>query len=136
MRAARLTMSRASRGLTLSLILVALASVATAQTTPSSLSVVVDQVLGLFPKVDGDVIEVTGSAVTLSLGRKDGLVSGIELSVYREGRELRHPRTGALLGRTEQTVGRVLVEQVRMDPDELPHCVGVNIVEKVRDEIV
>ena len=113
MRAARLTMSRASRGLTLSLILVALASVATAQTTPSSLSVIVDQVLGLFPKVDGDVIEVTGSAVTLSLGRKDGLVSGIELSVYREGRELRHPRTGALLGRTEQTVGRVLVEQVQ-----------------------
>ena len=40
------------------------------------------------------------------------MVAGIELSVYREGRELRHPRTGALLGRTEQAVGRVLVEQV------------------------
>jgi hypothetical protein len=113
MRAARLTMSRATRGLTLGLILLALAAVtATAQTTPSSLGVLVDQVLGLFPKVDGDVVEVTSGAVTLSLGRKDGLVAGIELSVYREGRELRHPRTGALLGRTEQAVGRVLVEQV------------------------
>ncbi len=113
MRAARLTMSRASRGLTLSLLLLALAAVtATAQTTPSSLGVLVDQVLGLFPKVDGDVVEVTDKAVTLSLGRKDGLVAGIELSVYREGRELRHPRTSALLGRTEQAVGRVLVEQV------------------------
>jgi hypothetical protein len=50
--------------------------------------------------------------VTLSIGRKDGLVAGIELSVYREGRELRHPRTGALLVRTEQSVGRVRVEQV------------------------
>lgn len=113
MRAARLTMSRASRGLALGLLLLALATVAaTAQTGPSSLGVVVEQVLGLFPKVDGDVIEVTGGSVTLSLGRKDGLVAGIELSVYREGRELRHPRTGALLGRTEQAVGRVLVEQV------------------------
>jgi hypothetical protein len=31
---------------------------------------------------------------------------------------------------------RVAVEQVRIEPDELPHVVGVNIVEKVRDEIV
>jgi hypothetical protein len=113
MCAARLTMSRATRRLTLGLVLLALAAVtATAQTTPSSLGVLVDQVLGLFPKVDGDVVEVTNDAVTLSLGRKDGLVAGIELSVYREGRELRHPRTSALLGRTEQAVGRVLVEQV------------------------
>ena len=113
MRAARLTMSRACRGLPLSLVLLVLAAVAaTAQTSPSSLGVLVDQVLGLFPKVDGDIVEVTDKAVTLSLGRKDGLVPGIELSVYRQGRELRHPRTGVLLGRTEQTVGRVVVEQV------------------------
>jgi hypothetical protein len=113
MRAARVTMSRATRGFALGLTLLALAAVtATAQTTPSSLGVLVDQVLGLFPKVDGDVVEITNGVVTLSLGRKDGLVAGIELSVYREGRELRHPRTGAVLGRTEQAVGRVLVEQV------------------------
>ena len=114
MRAARLTMSRASRGLALGLLLLlALATVtARAQTGATSLGVIVEQVLGLFPKVDGDVVEVTGGSVTLSLGRKDGLVAGIELSVYREGRELRHPRTGALLGRTEQAIGRVLVEQV------------------------
>ena len=115
MCAARLTMSRATRGLALAPIALILAVVtAAAQTSPSpsSLGVLVDQVLGLFPKLDGDVIEVVNDAVTLSLGRKDGLVAGIELSVYREGRELRHPRTGALLGRTEQGVGRVLVEQV------------------------
>jgi hypothetical protein len=106
-------MSRAASRLVLSfLVLVAAAASATAQSGPSSLGVVVDQVLGLFPKVDGDVLEASGSAVTLSLGRRDGLVAGIELSVYRQGRELRHPRTGALLGRTEQAVGRVLVEQV------------------------
>ena len=113
MCAARLTMSRAARGLALGLVLLILAAVsAMAQSPPSSLGVLVDQVLGLFPKVDGDVVEVSSGVVTLSLGRREGLVAGIELSVYREGRELRHPRTGALLGRTEQAVGRVLVEQV------------------------
>jgi hypothetical protein len=113
MRAARLTMSRATHGLTLGLILLVLAVVtAAAQTTPSSLSVVVEQVLALFPKVDGDVIEAADGKITLSLGKKDGLIPGIELSVYREGRELRHPKTGAVLGRTEQAVGRVLVQQV------------------------
>jgi hypothetical protein len=113
MRAARLTMSRATRGLTLGLILFVLAVVtAAAQTSPSSLSVVVEQVLALFPKVDGDVIEAADGTVTLSLGKKDGLIPGIELSVYRQGRELRHPKTGAVLGRTEQAVGRVLVQQV------------------------
>src|SRR5918996_6097531 len=103
MCAARLTMSRAARGLALSFVLLAVAAVsAMAQNPQSSLGVLVDQVLGLFPKVDGDVVEVSSGVVTLSLGRREGLVAGIELSVYREGRELRHPRTGALLGRTEQ----------------------------------
>src|SRR5262245_41641449 len=94
-------------------LLVALfALTAGAQTSPSSINVLVDQIKERFPKVDGDVLEVQDKTVTLSIGKKDGLVAGIERSVYREGRELQHPKTGALLGKTEQTVGRVLVEQV------------------------
>ena len=115
MVAARLMTLRAARGLAVGLALVAVAILtltADAQTSPSSISVLVDQVRDRFPKVDGDVVEVQDKTVTLSLGKKDGLSAGIELSVYREGRELRHPKTGALLGKTEQTVGRVLVEQV------------------------
>ncbi len=30
----------------------------------------------------------------------------------------------------------VHVEQIRLDPDELPHLVHIHIVEKVRDEIM
>jgi hypothetical protein len=115
--------SRLGRLLVFALLL-ALASVATsrAQTSPASppgaaptgptLGVLADQVTALFPKVDGEVIEVQGTTVTLALGRKDGLVSGIEMALYREGRELRHPKTGASLGRTEQPVGRLLIQQV------------------------
>ena len=99
MSAACLTLARAARGLALGLVVLVSAAVsATAQSTPASLGVVVDQVLALFPKVDGDLIEVNAPTVTLSIGRKDGVVTGIELSVYREGRELRHPRTGVQVG--------------------------------------
>src|SRR5437667_12011127 len=95
------------------LIGVTSAATAPAQTqTQPTLSVLVDQVLAVFPKVDGDVIEVQGSIVTVAIGKKDGLLPGVELSLYREGRELRHPKTGEVLGRTEQSVGRMVVQQV------------------------
>ena len=79
--------------------------------TPS-LGVLVDQVQALFPKVDGEVIEVQNGTVTLGLGSRDGLVAGVELALYRQGRELRHPKTGEVLGRTEQQLGRLAVQQV------------------------
>ena len=88
------------------------AGVAGAQTSRPPFAVLVDQVLALFPKVEGEVIEVHGKALTLSIGRRDGLQAGIELSLYREGRELRHPKTGEFLGRAEQALGRVSVGEV------------------------
>jgi len=101
-----------SRVTGLCLLLLACASQSRGQTPPPTIGVLVDQVLALFPRVDGDVIEVEGDTVTLSLGRKDGIVAGIELTLYRQGRELRHPRTGEILGRTEKDVGRMVVGQV------------------------
>ncbi len=83
-----------------------------AQTAAPSLGVLADQVLALFPKVDGEVIEVQNGTVTLGLGSRDGLVAGVELALYRQGRELRHPKTGEVLGRTEQQLGRLAVQQV------------------------
>ncbi len=79
---------------------------------PSPLSVLSQEVLALFPKVDTDVIEVRGGEVTISLGKRDGLQPGIELSLYRPGRELKHPRTGEVLGRTEEPLGRMRITQV------------------------
>src|SRR5499426_351658 len=79
---------------------------------PPSIGVLVDQVQALFPKVDGEVIEVQNGTVTLGLGSKDGLVVGVELALYRQGRELKHPKTGEVLGRTEQALGRLSVQQV------------------------
>jgi len=83
-----------------------------AQTAAPTVGVLVDQVQALFPKVDGEVIEVQNGTVTLALGSKDGLVAGVELALYRQGRELKHPKTGEILGRTEQQVGRLVIQQV------------------------
>jgi hypothetical protein len=76
------------------------------------LQAIVNQVVALFPRVSGEVVEVQGTSVTLSVGKKDGVVSGLELSLFREGRELRHPKTGELLGKTEKAVGRVRIVEV------------------------
>jgi hypothetical protein len=83
-----------------------------AQTAAPTMGVLVDQVQALFPKVDGEVIEVQNGTVTLALGSRDGLVAGVELALYRQGRELRHPKTGEVLGRAEQQMGRLAVQQV------------------------
>ena len=95
-------------------VLVALSGAGTsgAQTAAPTLGVLVDQVQALFPKVDGEVIEVQNGTVTLSLGSRDGLVAGVELALYRQGRELRHPKTGEVLGRTEHQLGRLSVQKV------------------------
>src|SRR5215470_12902695 len=83
-----------------------------AQTAAPTVGVLVDQIQALFPKVDGEVIEVQSGTVTLALGSKDGLVAGVELALYRPGRELKHPKTGEVLGRTEQQIGRLVIQQV------------------------
>jgi hypothetical protein len=79
---------------------------------PSQIAALVSQVTALFPKVEGDIIKVDEGQVTLSIGKRDGVVAGVELEVYREGEELKHPKTGELLGRKEEILGRVVVEQV------------------------
>src|SRR5438046_7708917 len=95
----------------LSLLVLAATVGASAQT--ATLGVLVNQILALFPRVDGEVLEVQGTTVTLSIGQRDGLVAGVELTAYREGRELCHPKTGEILGRTEEVVGKVAVRQVQ-----------------------
>src|SRR6266545_5201583 len=79
---------------------------------PTPITTLVGQVVALFPKVEGDVLKVDGSQATLSVGQRDGVVAGVELVVYREGEDLKHPKTGEVLGRTEKTVGRVTIAEV------------------------
>ena len=101
-----------TRSLAILLLLLGAAGTASSQTAPRPFGPLVDQIRTMFPKVEGDVLEAQGRRLTLSVGRRDGLQTGVELDLFREGRELRHPRTGELLGRTEQTLGRAAVTEV------------------------
>src|SRR5437899_7204935 len=79
---------------------------------PVSIGALVDQTVALFPRVDAEVVEVRGRTVTLSVGRDSGIQTGVVLDVVREGREIRHPRTGQVLGNAEQSLGRAVITQV------------------------
>src|SRR5687768_6820118 len=82
--------------------------------TPAApITALVDQLLDRFPRISGEVLEVQGTVLTLDTGQKDGVRSGLELEVYREGREIKHPRSGEVLGRAEEALGRIRVTSVQ-----------------------
>lgn len=79
---------------------------------PASFALLAQQVAGFFPVIETEVVEVTGTRVTLAAGREQGVQPGLELTAYREGREIHHPTTKKLLGRAEEHLGRLVVTEV------------------------
>jgi hypothetical protein len=79
---------------------------------PVSFKVLADQMAAMFPVLQTEVVEVSGTRVTVASGRPHGVRPGLELTAFREGRELHHPRTNKVLGRTEETLGRLVVTEV------------------------
>jgi hypothetical protein len=79
---------------------------------PASLSALLDQTIAAFPVLSADVVEVKDRTLTISAGRQAGVVPGLALEVYREGRQIKHPRTGQVLGSAEEELGRAVVTQV------------------------
>ena len=69
-------------------------------------------IAAFFPKVQGEVKSLQGDKLTLGLGKKDGLLPGMVLSLWRDGKELTHPVTKAVLGRAEEQIGTVEVVSV------------------------
>lgn len=65
-----------------------------------------------FPKVQGVVTAIQNDKLTLTLSNKDGLTPGMELTLWRDGKEILHPVTGAVIGHMEDEVGSVEVVSV------------------------
>lgn len=72
-------------------------------------------VLTYFPKVNGAVTSVDNESVTVNLGKEKGVTKGVLLTVYREKESFHHPVTGVVLGRFEEEVGTIEVDQVEGD---------------------
>jgi len=66
-----------------------------------------------FPKVQGGITAVQGDRLTLALGEKNGIMPGMELTLWREGREILHPTTKAVIGYAEDEVGIIEVVSVK-----------------------
>ena len=62
-----------------------------------------------FPKVQGVVTAIQNDKLTLTLSNKEGLTPGMELTLWRDGKEILHPVTGAVIGHMEDEVGMVEV---------------------------
>ena len=75
----------------------------------------VSQIESLFPPLEGYVIAVEGSGLTLDLKQGMPVEPGDRLKLIRYGRELFHPVTKKKIGRKETDLGEVEVLEVRKD---------------------
>ena len=125
------TMLRWARGILSALpiallIVIGIADTAQPQSSPSQpapgasgpvssapMTALVEQLLDLFPKFQGEVLEAQCDTLTLGAGVRAGARVGLEVEVYREGREIKHPRTGEILGRAEDVLGTVRITQAQ-----------------------
>ncbi len=73
---------------------------------------IAERIAAAFPKVIGRVIGLERERILLDLGAKDQVIPGLELQIYREGQEFKHPYTGQVLGRLDRDVGRARVLEV------------------------
>ena len=81
----------------------------------ASLDRMVSQIESMFPPLEGYVIAVEGSGLTLDLKQGMPVEPGDQLKLIRYGRELFHPVTKKKIGRKETDLGEVEVLEVRKD---------------------
>jgi len=70
------------------------------------------EITSYFPKVQGEVKAVQTDRLTIALGKKEGLLPGMSLTLWRDGKEILHPVSGIVLGRQEEEIGTVEVTVV------------------------
>lgn len=84
----------------------------------------------------GYVVKAENGVVYLDLAAKDGAAEKREFTVYEEGEELKHPVTGASLGRTEKIVAKGSITSVSDKFStgglSLPNAAGVKPGQRVR----
>ncbi len=65
------------------------------------------------PLLQGFVIQTPGNGqVMLDIGRLAGLRKGMKCIVYKEGKEIKHPVTGEVLGKETSILATIIIEEV------------------------
>jgi len=81
----------------------------------ATLDRIVSQIESLYPPLEGYVIAVEGSGLTLDLKRGMAVKKGDRLNLIRYGMELFHPVTKKKVGRKETDLGEIEILEVRKD---------------------
>ncbi len=81
----------------------------------ATLDRIVSQIESLYPPLEGYVIAVEGSGLTLDLKRSMDVKKGDRLKLIRYGMELFHPITKKKVGRKETDLGEIEILEVRKD---------------------
>jgi hypothetical protein len=110
------------------IVLCLMTPVSTFAQSSASLDRLVSQIESMFPPLEGYVVAVDGSGLTLDLKQGMAVKSGDRLKLIRYGRELFHPVTKKKIGRKETDLGEVEIIEVRknfslaqaLDPTVLP----------------
>lgn len=71
--------------------------------------VVAERLAAAFPRVEGLIIGFEGDLVLIDRGTTAGIFQGMELDVFREGQEFKHPLTGETLGKMDKDLGMIRI---------------------------
>lgn len=71
-----------------------------------------EKIIKNFP-LEGYIVNKTDLKVTIDLGRLAGVKDGMEFSVYKEGKIIKHPKTGAVIDVQRIETGKIVVVNVR-----------------------
>jgi TolB-like protein len=71
-----------------------------------------EKIIRNFP-LEGYIVNKTDSKVTIDLGRVAGVKEEMEFSVYKEGKIIKHPKTGAIIDVQRIETGKIIITDVR-----------------------
>jgi len=71
-----------------------------------------EKIIKNFP-LEGYVVNKSDSKVTIDLGRLAGVKEGMEFLVYKEGKIIKHPKTGAIIDVQRVETGKIKIVSVR-----------------------
>jgi TolB-like protein len=75
-------------------------------------SQITDKIVQAFP-LEGYIVQRTGDKVTLDLGKRLGVRPGMKFVAYKEGRVIKHPKTGEVLDVESIEIGEIEIKDVK-----------------------
>jgi len=81
----------------------------------SVISTLRDSVLSYFHPVNGVITKIEGNNIIITLSSDKKFNKGTRLSVFREGRHFYHPVTGEAIGKIEEFIGKIEINEATED---------------------